>query len=615
MGMRKNKEMEVPRGKHARVPDLPKVKAAPEVEDLPEVQPASETAVLPRSEAASAAGDAFAPKHAANLDLPVIGAAAEASDDACEETAFPGLDQVEASEEPTAESAEPAAPAFEVPSKKKKEKKPKKEKAELTPEELEARKAKRRKSAKIAGGTVAGLLVAAYAGGSIFYSSHFLPNTVVGDEDVSGKTTEQVETILQKAADSYELKISGYDFEQTVSQEDMDFKFDTKAVAADMLEKSNGWTWPAALFGSNDVSGCVVATYDADALKTCVSKAVKAHNKDAEPTVDAHVGYDKEAGGVAVIPEKYGKQLRAKAVVAKAGEAAGSLNPDLKLTQDELTQPKIVSTNEKLIAAAEEAKKVATAKVTLTLNGKEAGVIDAESIVKWVTVDTENDFKVAMDEEAMNAWLKDYCGNFNTKGGTRTYTRPDGKKITVTGGDYGWVTNVKSLVKDVEEAVLAGEETTIEIPCKQKAKRFSTDGSKDWGKRYIDVDFSEQHAYMYDKNGDLIWESDIITGSDTAIGGDRATPEGVWDINTKGSPITLFTYNPGSSKPEKTVVQYWMPFVENLIGLHDAWWQPGFGGNMYREGYGSHGCVNLPSSKAQELFGICEVGDVVVTHW
>ena len=58
-----------------------------------------------------------------------------------------------------------------------------------------------------------------------------------------------------------------------------------------------------------------------------------------------------------------------------------------------------------------------------------------------------------------------------------------------------------------------------------------------------------------------------------------------------------------------------MPFIGNVYALHDAPWQPDFGGTMYRDGYGSHGCVNLPPSKAAELYNIVDVGTVVVVHW
>ncbi|WP_396176816.1 L,D-transpeptidase family protein [Fannyhessea vaginae] len=39
-----------------------------------------------------------------------------------------------------------------------------------------------------------------------------------------------------------------------------------------------------------------------------------------------------------------------------------------------------------------------------------------------------------------------------------------------------------------------------------------------------------------------------------------------------------------------------------------------FGGSIYKTNE-SHGCVNLPPSKAAELFSLVHVGDSVVVHW
>ena len=55
-----------------------------------------------------------------------------------------------------------------------------------------------------------------------------------------------------------------------------------------------------------------------------------------------------------------------------------------------------------------------------------------------------------------------------------------------------------------------------------------------------------------------------------------------------------------------------MPF-DGGEGLHDAN-RGAFGGNIYTYN-GSHGCVNLPYSAAEALWGIVEVGDPVIVHW
>ena len=58
-----------------------------------------------------------------------------------------------------------------------------------------------------------------------------------------------------------------------------------------------------------------------------------------------------------------------------------------------------------------------------------------------------------------------------------------------------------------------------------------------------------------------------------------------------------------------------MPFIGNSIGFHDATWQSSFGGNRWRNGAGSHGCLNISYNAAQSLWGIIGVGDVVVVHY
>ena len=82
-------------------------------------------------------------------------------------------------------------------------------------------------------------------------------------------------------------------------------------------------------------------------------------------------------------------------------------------------------------------------------------------------------------------------------------------------------------------------------------------------------------------------------------------------------------YDPPDGRGIRAVLQRleaatgWTPLMEgaHVIGLHDADWQAAFGGTLYQQGRGSHGCVNLPVGSAADLFGIIQSGDVVVCHW
>ena len=98
------------------------------------------------------------------------------------------------------------------------------------------------------------------------------------------------------------------------------------------------------------------------------------------------------------------------------------------------------------------------------------------------------------------------------------------------------------------------------------------------------------------KNGEVVLESPVVTGNPNT-GND--TPKGAFVIQKKASPTEL--YGDGWSQP----VSYWMAFNYD-VGFHDAVWQDYFGGDHYLE-TGSHGCVNLPLSVAEELYNNCYV--------
>ncbi|MFR3092063.1 MAG: L,D-transpeptidase [Eggerthella lenta] len=132
------------------------------------------------------------------------------------------------------------------------------------------------------------------------------------------------------------------------------------------------------------------------------------------------------------------------------------------------------------------------------------------------------------------------------------------------------------LQEAVTNGVGSAQTGDMAIPCEQEAGAYDGLHGRDWGKRYVDVDLTEQHARFYDDEGSLAWESDVVTGTPD---GEHDTPEGVYVINGKESPSKLIgQMKPETGEPEyQTEVKAWMPFVDNYIGFHDADWQPAFG--------------------------------------
>ena len=474
-------------------------------------------------------------------------------------------------------------------------------------------KNKSRKIGKIIGitlGSIVGVLAIAYVAVALVFSNWFLPNTTIGDMDISLKSSDEVAAMIDDAAANYTLDVVGDGFSYRTDAKGVGLSADSNAIVRTMHEDLSGWMWPVLIMQpSHDEAGRFEITFKQALYQDGVKAAVEKFNETATPPTNATIQYDEATNSFKVKPEEIGTQLDTNAVLSAMAEAIGGLNPKVTLGEEQLLQPKIFADDPKLKESAELASGMIKAKLTLNLAGQEVGTISADELAQFVSMNEET-YEVTLDQEALNEWVENLADGFNTVESERTYTREDGKVVTVSGGVYGWEVDTEALRDAIIDGVKSGSSTTIDIPCSQEADVYNGPGERDWGSRYIDVDLSEQYVRFFD-DGEIIWEAPCISGKPDGV---HDTNTGVYVINNKKSPEKLEGYENGV-KIYTSYVTYWMPFVGNAIGLHDADWQPSFGGSMYANGYGSHGCVNLPPYAAAELFGIVEIGDVVVSHW
>ena len=125
------------------------------------------------------------------------------------------------------------------------------------------------------------------------------------------------------------------------------------------------------------------------------------------------------------------------------------------------------------------------------------------------------------------------------------------------------------------------------------------------GNSYIIVSLSHQSVWAY-KGETMLVSAPVITGKPSA---NNATPRGLFYIQPfKQSPSVLIGEDYASP------VSFWIPFVGNMVGLHDSPWQThGYGGDIYLY-YGSHGCVNTPYEAVRTLYYSYPVGTPVVVY-
>ena len=239
-----------------------------------------------------------------------------------------------------------------------------------------------------------------------------------------------------------------------------------------------------------------------------------------------------------------------------------------------------------------------TASMTITYRfGDQTETLDGATITGWLV--TLPNGSVSVNEERAKEYVADLASKHDTFGRNRSFTTHDGRTITVTGGDYGYWMDKVSTREELIAQILTGESAELEPVYYGRADNY---GDNDIGNTYVEINIGEQHLWIF-KDGKQINESDFVSG---CLFKGNGTPEGTYAITYKERDSTLVGEGYQSS------VKYWMPFNGN-IGLHDASWRDEFGGHIYYMN-GSHGCVNLPSEKAAEIYGQVDKGEAVVVY-
>lgn len=456
-----------------------------------------------------------------------------------------------------------------------------------------------------------------YGAGVVAFNFLFMPNTTLDGQNVSWKLASTVSSSYAAKVGTYQTQVSVGGLNFAVRASDIGLTFDEARYEKGTIGQQSSWEWPLRIIGSHELTAQSGATFDADKLRTLIEDQVNTYNETAQQPTNATFAFNKDTQSYAVVPEKAGTALEVDPVVSAVSAAMEGL--PARITVDEstaLVQPSVRQDDANLALAVDNANRFLTADIPLTLGGQPAGQVTREQISGWIVLG--EDLNATLDQDKLADWVAKNIGyKFDTVNTTRTYTRPDGKQVTVANSgknNYGWITDEAKLCSDLTAAIESGSTASLEIPTKQKAQSVPDAGGKDWGNRFIDVDVTEQHVRMYDDSGALVWESDCVTGN-SSKGYD--TPQGVYRLNdyrANGNVELRGKIDPATNEPEYiSHVEYWMPFIGNSWAFHDADWRSSFGGAIYQTN-GSHGCINLPPAKAAELFNLCKVGDVVIVH-
>lgn len=458
----------------------------------------------------------------------------------------------------------------------------------------------------ITSGVIVMGLVLTYIGISVFFMNHFYINTEINGHDFSAKTVEDVEEYMNGQVQDYTLTIHEKEKTDIIRGEDISLVYTANQEIEEALEKQNAFLWPKAFLEKNTEEITVKVSYDSAALDNLIN-GLQAVTAEQIPATNAYPKFDGNA--FVIEPEVTGTAVNLDILRGKIQQYISEFRPELNMVEEGCyALPKYTSESSELQAAVNEMNKYLQASITYSMN--EPVVVDRTLIANWVSAD-EN-MNVTLNEEAVRAWMTEFGKRFDTVGTTRTITSPQGRTVEVSGGTYGW-----SVDEDAEFVALVNSIKNGEVITKEPAycpgQTAASHGPQDWGSTYAEVDIATQHMW-YIVDGAVAMESDVVTGVPIPS---KETTTGVYSILEKSLNKTLVgEIVPSTGKPEyETPVAFWMRITWSGIGFHDATWQPGFGGNLYSSGYGSHGCVNMPYDAAATLYNMMPEGTPVIVHY
>ncbi|WP_407891696.1 L,D-transpeptidase family protein [Lacticaseibacillus sp. N501-2] len=436
------------------------------------------------------------------------------------------------------------------------------------------------------------LAIGGYAMRSHHYQNRFLPKTQVLGVDVGDQTVTQANKTLQTHFTNSSVKL--VDQNQTLvtaSGTALGLKQNFTQTLTQLLKKQNPWALSATVLAQSQDKAAL--TTGNTTLVNYTKQVAAKLNQTRKAPVDAKVV--PQSGKYVVQKEQAGNQIDATKLASAVTKAvsADKSTVDVATTY---TQPKVTSTSASLKKAATELSKIAAIKAQVKIANKLV-TIPTDKLQSWLSYDNG----VQVDLAKVEAYTTELGNTYNTYGKTRTFKSTKRGTVTVPGGTYGWTILPNDTAKNLVAEIKKGQDFTKEVSW--EGSGYHSDGS-DIGNTYVEVDVTNQHEYFY-QNGKLVLDSAVVTGKPG-----QDTPKGVDFVWSKARNKTLTGKNDdGSNYASK--VSYWMPIDYTGVGLHDAPWQPKFGGDWYKQ-HGSHGCVNNPPDFMAKLYAAVPLGTPVI---
>lgn len=472
-----------------------------------------------------------------------------------------------------------------------------------------------------------------FCGVRFYYSNHWYPNTTVSGIDVSGMKFDESKELLSDTYEDYRLLIQGRDGGNLViHHDDIDYKSHHEAALETAFETQHKDFKVFSLFGQNPVTIDAKGSYDDDKLKQYLFSSELVCGSDDYEIVkpkDAYVDFLEDKSCIDIVEELKGNKLKKQKLLDAVKEVLNNGDTKMDLTDEEkyddlYFKPKVTSDDYELESEKDLWNSAILRWITWKIDDENKVTVSPDLIYEWCYI---KNGKVKFRKQAIRDWMEEFCLKYKTVGVTRTFKNHAGKKIDVTGGDYGWSFDyeqmvsqlMKSLKKDMD---VNSQEEYINEPTNKNKKALTIkkepiysgtahrmdleDKSNDWDKKnFVEVSLKDQMVYVW-RNGKIKFKCECISGRPVP---GRQTQTGAFFIKEHKPAKVL------KGEDYSTPVTYWVRITWSGTGFHEAHWQRwGSWSKTYYLSGGSHGCINLSPENAKKIYELTKYKELVYIY-
>ena len=458
------------------------------------------------------------------------------------------------------------------------------------------------------------LLVAVFAGVTVFYASHALPGTSIAGQSISGMTREQATEGINAQIAQESVVLEGEVTPATFALADIGIQVDVEKTVDEAFAPNRGLiTRVSGLFDSRDIEP--VVTVDEKQLEVAVGGL---EGDSVREAANGQVTFDADQQVFVAGASESGSEVDLDALADQVTRAAKAMS----FTPIAVSVVEVAPEYDSAVvsAAADQANQWLQTELALLDREEIRHDADVPTKASWVVFEAKDQSLAAtLDPTLVKAWVDEHSAETNVA------SEPMVQNVNAQGtvlstareGADGYVANNGQALADAIVQTMGFTEPfvgVIEYVVEPRAteQRLIAPGAENLayqaapGEKWIDINLSAHTVTAYE-GATPVLSSPMVSGA-------PATPTvtGEYSVWAKVPTQTMRGNNADGTKYETENVP-WILYFHGGYATHGAYWRSSFG---YDAGSaGSHGCVNMPVSSARDLYNWANVGTKVISRY